>query len=366
MNHVSQRNTHYCFLDAQGQNLEPLPSDISLDWLRAAYRHMVLIRALDKKVVALQRTGQMRTYPSCLGQEAIGVGIGLALQENDIFVPYYRDQATLYLRGVTLTQIMQIWGGDERGHLFTGHAHRDLPLCIPIATQMTHAAGVAVALKSRAEPHAALVTCGDGATSKGDFSEALNLAALWHLPLVSVINNNQWAISVPLTMQTAASTLAQKAIAAGMDGIRVDGNDVVAVYHAVDLALKKARSGKGPTLIEAVSYRLTDHTTADDATRYRDIQQVNDAWEREPIKRLQTWLHAQHAWDPAQETALLEAVRTEVDAAVAAYLALPPQAADEFLQFQFAQMTKPLTAQQRYQQVRFATDSGTQDPQGAR
>ncbi|MDP2380973.1 MAG: thiamine pyrophosphate-dependent enzyme, partial [Pseudohongiella sp.] len=135
---------------------------------------MVLIRALDKKVVALQRTGQMRTYPSCLGQEAVGVGIGLALQENDIFVPYYRDQATLYLRGVTLTQIMQIWGGDERGHLFGGHAQRDLPLCIPIATQMTHAAGVAVALKSRAEPHAALVTCGDGATSKGDFSEALN------------------------------------------------------------------------------------------------------------------------------------------------------------------------------------------------
>ncbi|MDP2283381.1 MAG: pyruvate dehydrogenase (acetyl-transferring) E1 component subunit alpha [Pseudohongiella sp.] len=362
---VTQRNTAFCFLDAQGQNLVPLPADISLDWLRAAYRHMVLIRALDKKVVALQRTGQMRTYPSCLGQEAVGVGIGLALQENDIFVPYYRDQATLYLRGVTLTQIMQIWGGDERGHLFGGHAQRDLPLCIPIATQMTHAAGVAVALKSRAEPHATLVTCGDGATSKGDFSEALNLASLWQLPLVSVINNNQWAISVPLSLQTAAATLAQKAVAAGMEGVRVDGNDVVAVYHAVDLALKKARSGKGPTLIEAVSYRLTDHTTADDATRYRDLKQVNDAWEREPIKRLQTWLHDQDAWDPAQETGLLEDVRAQVEAAVAAYLALPPQAPDEFLQYMFASMTTPLSAQQQYQHTRFAADGSKTQPQGA-
>lgn len=123
MNHVSQRNTHYYFLDAQGKNLEPLPSDISLDWLRAAYRHMVLIRALDKKVVALQRTGQMRTYPSCLGQEALGVGIGLALQENDIFVPYYRDQATLYLRGVALTLIMQIWGSKEAPRFYRGSSN---------------------------------------------------------------------------------------------------------------------------------------------------------------------------------------------------------------------------------------------------
>lgn len=331
-------------------------SDLSIDWLRSAYRHMVLIRTLDKKVVALQRTGQMRTYPSCLGQEAIGVGIGLALQDNDVFVPYYRDQATLYLRGVQLSQIMQIWGGDERGHLFGGAAHRDLPLCVPIATQMTHAAGVAIALKSRGEQQACLVTCGDGATSKGDFSEALNLAALWQLPMVCVINNNQWAISVPLHKQTACPTLSQKAVAAGMQGIQVDGNDVAAVYQAVDRALLKARKGKGPTLIEALSYRLSDHTTADDATRYRDPEQVNQAWEREPIKRLQSWLHTHKAWSPEQENALLEDVRKQVDDAVAEYLSIAPQPADEFLRYQFAEMTPALTAQAELQNERFAPD----------
>jgi 2-oxoisovalerate dehydrogenase E1 component alpha subunit len=337
-----------------------MPAHVSLDWLRTAYRHMVLIRAFDKKVVALQRTGQMRTYPSCLGQEAIGVGIGLAMHDNDIFVPYYRDQATLYLRGVTLAQIMQIWGGDERGHLFGGAAHRDLPLCIPIATQMTHAAGVAIALKSRAEHQACLVTCGDGATSKGDFSEALNLAALWQLPMVCVINNNQWAISVPLHKQTACQTLAQKAVAAGMEGIQVDGNDVAAVYQAVDRALTKARQGKGPTLIEALSYRLSDHTTADDATRYRDMEQVNQAWEREPVKRLQNFLHAHQGWSPEQETDLLESVRQQVDEAVANYLAIPLQAPDEYLRYQFAEMTPALIAQTELQQQRFAQQSSSE------
>jgi pyruvate dehydrogenase E1 component alpha subunit len=334
-----------------------LPDNINLHWLHAAYRHMVLIRTFDKKVVALQRTGQMRTYPSSLGQEAIGTGIGLALQDNDIFVPYYRDQATLLLRGVSMTQIMQIWGGDERGHLYTGAAHRDLPLCIPIATQMTHAAGVAVALKSRNEQQACLVTCGDGATSKGDFAEALNLAALWQLPMVCVVNNNQWAISVPLHMQTACKTLAQKATAAGMEGIQVDGNDVAAVFNAVDQALIKARCGKGPSLIEALSYRLSDHTTADDATRYRHPDEVNQAWEREPIKRLQHWLHSHGAWSAEQENALLDDVRQQVDQAVAGYLALPAQPADEFLKYQFAKMTAPLLEQQRYQHERFAKPS---------
>lgn len=351
---------------AQPASISITNNDLSLDRLRSAYRHMVLIRTFDKKVVALQRTGQMRTYPSCLGQEAIGIGIGMAMQDKDVFVPYYRDQATLYLRGVPLSQIMQVWGGDERGHLFSGAAQRDLPLCVPIATQMTHAAGVAIALKSRGEHQACLVTCGDGATSKGDFSEALNLAALWQLPMVSVINNNQWAISVPLHKQTACQTLSQKAVAAGMEGIQVDGNDVAAVYHAVDRALGKARQGKGPTLIEALSYRLSDHTTADDATRYRDPDQVNQAWEREPIKRLQSWLYAQGAWSPKQESALLDEVRQQVDDAVAEYLSTPPQAADEFLKYQFAEMTAPLLAQSAYQRQRFAVEENSAANSGNR
>lgn len=334
-----------------------LPQQVTPDWLRQAYEHMVLIRALDKKAVALQRTGQMRTYPSCLGQEAVGIGIGLAVQANDIYVPYYRDQATLYLRGVRLSQILQIWGGDERGHLFEGDAARDLPICIPIGNQLTHAAGAAIALKLRGEHHAVVTSCGDGATSRGDFYEALNLAGLWQLPLVTVINNNQWAISVPRHMQTGCKTLAQKAVAAGIEGVQVDGNDVVAVFDAVNKALHKARSGKGATLIEAVTYRLSDHTTADDASRYRSAEEVAKAWEHEPVKRLQSLLHEHQLWDAEQEQALQKKVQASVDNAVAEYLALAPQPLDEFLRYQYAAMTPALTQQQALLLSRHRTEA---------
>lgn len=333
------------FINAGGQAAQKLPDDITSEWLQRSYRYMVRVRQLDKKAVALQRTGQMHTYPSCLGQEAIGTGIGLAMQDDDVLVPYYRDQATQAIRGVKLHQILQVWGGDERGNLFEGAAAKDFPNCIPIGNQMNHAAGVATAMKFRGVRQAVVVNCGDGATSRGDFYEALNLAGVWQLPMVAVINNNQWAISVPRSLQTGTPTLAEKATAAGIEGVRVDGNDVVAVYHAVSKALAKARSGKGATLIEAVSYRLSDHTTADDATRYRDAADVNKAWEYEPIKRLQTYMHEQGCWTPEQEQLMLAEVQQEIDAAVATYLGQTEQYADEFMAHVFEEMTTPLKAQ---------------------
>jgi 2-oxoisovalerate dehydrogenase E1 component alpha subunit len=333
------------FINAKGQAVQNLPEGVSAEWLQSSYRLMVRVRQLDKKAVALQRTGQMHTYPSCLGQEAIGTGIGLAMQDNDVLVPYYRDQATQIIRGVKLHQILQVWGGDERGNLFEGVAAKDFPNCIPIGNQMSHAAGVATAMKSRGVRQAVVVNCGDGATSRGDFYEALNLAGVWQLPMVAVINNNQWAISVPRALQSGTLTLAEKAAAAGIEGVRVDGNDVVAVYHVVQKALAKARSGKGATLIEAVSYRLSDHTTADDATRYRDAAEVNKAWEFEPIKRMQTYLHEQGQWTPEQEQAMLAEVQKEIDASVATYLAQTEQDADEFMAYVFHEMTPPLKVQ---------------------
>jgi 2-oxoisovalerate dehydrogenase E1 component alpha subunit len=342
---LEQQAERISFIDRDGKAIRELPASVDVDWMRRSYRHMVLIRALDKKAVALQRTGQMSTYPSCLGQEAVGTGIGLAMQDEDIFVPYYRDQATQTLRGVTLHQILQTWGGDERGNVFEGVGRKDLPLCIPIANQMSHAAGVAVALKSRGIRQAVVTTIGDGGTSRGDFYESLNLAGVWQLPMVAVINNNQWAISVPRSSQTGTRTLAQKAVAAGIEGVQVDGNDVVAVYHAVEHALHKARCGKGSTLIEAVTYRLSDHTTADDATRYREASQVSHAWEYEPVKRLQTWLHANKHWDPDREQALLREVQQEVDSAVAAYLQQPPQQPDDFMTYVYEEMNHSLQEQ---------------------
>lgn len=346
------------YLNPTGQLTGLLPATVNTQWLETAYKTMVLTRLFDKKAVALQRTGQMGTYPSCLGQEAVGTGIGMALHEQDIFVPYYRDQATQYLRGVKLHQILQLWGGDERGNLFEGAAARDLPSCIPIANQITHAAGVAVALKSQGVHQAVLSTCGDGATSRGDFYEALNLAGTWQLPLVVVVNNNQWAISVPRALQSGAATLAQKAVAAGIPGLQVDGNDVIAVYQAVHEALAKARAGKGATLIEAVTYRLSDHTTADDASRYRDAREVNHAWEYEPIKRLQRYLAAEHGWNPDKEQHWIQHCQQEIDAAVTTYLNLPPQPVDEFLTYLFEEMPHALVAQRETLLKRAARSGG--------
>ncbi|MBC54330.1 MAG: pyruvate dehydrogenase (acetyl-transferring) E1 component subunit alpha [Gammaproteobacteria bacterium] len=348
------------FIDAQGNTRQPLPAGVDVAWLQASYQHMVRIRQLDKKAVALQRTGQMHTYPPCLGQEAIGTGIGLAMQDDDILVPYYRDQATQVLRGVTMQQVLQVWGGDERGNLFTGVAARDFPNSVPIGTQMSHAAGIAAAMKSRGVRQAVVANCGDGATSRGDVYEALNLVGVWQLPMVAVVNNNQWAISVPRSLQTGTRTLAEKALAVGIEGLQVDGNDVVAVFHAVRTALARARRGKGGTLIEAVSYRLSDHTTADDATRYRDAAEVSRAWDYDPVKRLQTWLHASGHWTPAQEQALLATVKKEVDEAVSAYLNEPPQAPDDFIAYVFAEMTPPLLAQRDRLLIRLARDAAAQ------
>jgi pyruvate dehydrogenase E1 component alpha subunit len=194
-----------------------------------------------------------------------------------------------------------------------------------VATHAPHAAGVALAFKLRREERAAVCVMGDGGTSKGDFYEALNLAGVWHLPVVFIINNNQWAISVPRTAQTAAETLAQKGIAAGVEGIQVDGNDVIAVRDTVEQALAKARSGEGATLIEALTYRLGDHTTADDASRYRDDAAVAEHWKDEPVGRLRRHLTQLGAWTRDDEERLLADCRVRVEQAVADYLAMPPE-----------------------------------------
>jgi pyruvate dehydrogenase E1 component alpha subunit len=187
-----------------------------------------------------------------------------------------------------------------------------------------HAAGAAYAFLLRREPRVAVSIFGDGGTSKGDFYEAMNMAGVWQAPLVLVINNNQWAISVPRSRQSAARTLAQKAIAAGIDGLQVDGNDVIAVHQVVHDALDKARRGEGPTLIEALSYRLGDHTTADDATRYRDSDVVNLQWECEPLLRLRKYLTRMNVWDKAQDEELGKQCYAQVEQAVETYLAIPP------------------------------------------
>lgn len=326
------------YLNAKGELSQHLPPGLNGNKLVELYQHLVMIRQFDKKAIALQRTGQIGTYASCLGQEAISIGTGYAMSDSDVLANYYRDHGAQYLRGVKLHQMLQYWGGDERGNCFSGAASEDLPNCVPIATQMTHAAGIASAFKIKGEKRAVVATCGEGATSRGDFYESMNLAGVWQLPMVMVVNNNHWAISVPRSLQTGSVNIAAKAQAAGIEGIWLDGNDVIAVHTAVSHALKKARMGKGATLIEAETYRLCDHTTADDATRYRDANEVNQAWEEEPVKRLQSYLHQQGLWSPEQEKCWLTHCQQVIEDEVATYLSIPPQQPQELFDYLYEEL----------------------------
>src|SRR5246127_4559359 len=314
------------YLAPDGTVLRPLPSFASdTGVLISLYRGMVLTRAFDLKAVSLQRTGRLGTYAVSLGQEGVSVGIASAMREEDVMLPSYRDNAALLWRGTKMEEILLFWGGDERGSLSSGPAH-DFPYCIPVASQAPHAAGVAYAFRLRKEPRVAVCLFGDGATSKGDVWEAMNFAGVWKLPVVFVAVNNQWAISVPQRLQTAAQTLAQRAIAAGFLGEQVDGNDVIAVRAGMDAALAAARAGDGPRLIEALTYRLGDHTTADDAARYRPPEDVQRHWKEEPIARLRAYLVKQKQGDKAREEALTAECQQAIDAAVERYLSVPPRA----------------------------------------
>jgi 2-oxoisovalerate dehydrogenase E1 component alpha subunit len=333
------------YIGPDGTVLAPLPDFAGQTALIVSfYRAMVLARAFDLKAVSLQRTGRLGTYAVSLGQEAAAVGIASAMHPEDVLLPSYRDNAALLWRGVKMEEILLYWGGDERGNVSSGPPH-DFPYCIPVGSQAPHAAGVAYAFKLRREPRVAVSLFGDGATSKGDVWEAMNFAGVRKLPVVFVINNNQWAISVPLKLQTASETLAQKAIAAGFQGEQVDGNDVIAVRAAAEDAIAHARAGKGPRLVEAMTYRLSDHTTADDAGRYRAADEVQAHWKEEPIARLRSYLVARKAWGKSQEEELSAECQRRIDAAVERYLAVAPRNPESMFDHLYAELPKTYVAQ---------------------
>ncbi len=312
--------------------------------LESLYRAMVLTRAFDEKAVALQRTGRLGTFASSLGQEAVGVGLASAMSSQDVLLPSFREQGAMLWRGVTVAELLLYWGGDERGSDFAG-PREDFPICVPVGTQFPHAVGVGLAFKLRGEARVAVVVGGDGATSKGDFYEALNIAGVWQLPVVFIIANNQWAISVPRRSQTAAGTLAQKAIAAGVPGEQVDGNDVIAVRSVVERVVSQARAGHGPSLVEALTYRLSDHTTADDARRYRDDDEVSEAWRDDPVARLKALMASRGAWTKELELNLLERCRAEIEQGVESYLSTKPPAATEMIDHLYNALPDGLASQ---------------------
>ncbi|PJF01559.1 pyruvate dehydrogenase (acetyl-transferring) E1 component subunit alpha [Streptomyces carminius] len=266
-------------------------ADLDPGLLRRLYRHLVAGRRYNRQATALTRQGRLAVYPSSTGQEACQVAAALVLQERDWLFPSYRDTLAAVARGVDPVQALGLLRGDRH----TGYdprTHRVAPLCTPLATHLPHAVGLARAARLKGEDVVALALTGDGGTSEGDFHEAMNFAAVWRAPVVFLVQNNGYAISVPLAKQTAAPSLAHKAVGYGMPGRLVDGNDAAAVHRVLAEAVARARRGDGPTLVEAVTYRLDAHTNADDATRYRDEAEVAAWREHDPVGLLERELDA--------------------------------------------------------------------------
>lgn len=317
-------------LDMNGDVDESLMPSLSDAEIKNMYELMVLSRTFDQRAIHLQREGRIGTYASILGQEASQVGSALALEKSDWIFPSYREMGVYLTMGYPIHQLYQYWTGDERGlkapvdlNIFT--------ICIPVGTHLLHAAGAAMAAKYKGDRVAVMTYFGDGATSKGDFHEGFNMAGVYKLPIIFICQNNQWAISVPREKQTASRTLAQKAYAYGFEGIQVDGNDIFAVYKTTKDAVQQVKQGKGPVFIECLTYRMSDHTTADDATRYRSREEVEMWKPKDPILRLKLFMEKKRLWTEPYQKEVEARSREIIDEAVKVAESLePPHPRDMF------------------------------------
>lgn len=331
-------------LDESGQvdsSLEPPIPDSDLERL---YRTMLLARQFDERMVRLQRQGRLGTLVPCRGQEAASLGSCYALTRNDWVAPYIRELAGCLWRGWTLEQFLLFYSGHEEG-MHIPEEINDLPLCIPVATQTVLAVGLAWAAKLKGEDSVVLCFFGDGATSEGDFHEAANFATVFQLPVVFACHNNQYGLSTPVSRQTHSKTIAQKALAYDMAFAQVDGNDLLATYVATKEAVARARKGDGPTLIEAITYRLTYHTTADDPSRYRSKEE-EEAWQRkDPILRFHQYLVGKGLTDDARRDALLEEISIEIQKAVENAESFTQQDPLDIFDYTFAEIPPSLREQ---------------------
>ena len=272
---------------------------------------MLFARVADEMAVSFQRQGRMYTYPPILGQEAIQIAAGMIIREDDWLVPAFREVGTMLAKGVLLKEIFLYYLGNEQGSNFT-KANHVLPICIPIGSQLLHATGIGYSIKYQKKDEVVFPFIGDGGTSEGDFSEALNFAAVWKVPVIFTIQNNQYAISVPVKSQTKSVNLAVKAIAFGLPGIKVDGNDFFAMYAAYKEASDYARAGNGPVLIEALTYRKGAHTTSDDPSKYRTKEEEQEWAKTDPLIRLKKYMDKKGIWKENEEE-LTEAYKLEID-----------------------------------------------------
>src|SRR5206468_6724436 len=327
---IDSSSIPYQILDPEGNQVGEMP-DLSAEHMLSLYRYMQLGRVFSNKIIALQRQGRATTFGSLVGQEATAVGLAVPLQPQDWLATSYREIASLFVKGVPIPTVAYSFRG------FTPEnwpaESRCLPIQIVIGTQMLHAVGLAMAAKIAGDPVVSVGVCGDGATSEGDFNEALNFAGVFQAPVVLVVQNNGWAISVPRDKQSAAPTLAARGIGFGVPSELVDGNDILAVYAVMQQAVERARAGQGPTLVETLTYRIGAHTTADDPTRYRSPEEV-EAWRaKDPLTRFKRFLVSRDMLDEEQDRQLIAAVEEEINEAVRVAEAMPPMAPDSFFDY---------------------------------
>jgi pyruvate dehydrogenase E1 component alpha subunit len=330
-------------LTPEGKVVGALPH-LSAEQLVGLYRWMLLGRAYSDRMVALQRQGKMGTFAPLKGQEAASVGLAAPLDPEDWLIASYRENLSYLVKGVPILAMMKQWGG-----YITGDYPRQTKcpaFQIVLATQTLHAVGVAMAIKYNNEPHIVMTACGDGATSEGDFHEALNFAGVFRAPVVFVVQNNGWAISTPRSRQTGAEYIADRGLGFGIPSRVVDGNDLLAVYQVVSEAIAQARSGDGPTLIEAITYRMDAHTTADDPTRYRSKTECEKWARRDPITRFRRFLVDHTMLTEAEDKTLHEAVNAEIEEAVKTYEALPPPDPRQLFNYVYAELPAQLQRQQ--------------------
>ncbi|MFA5713532.1 MAG: pyruvate dehydrogenase (acetyl-transferring) E1 component subunit alpha [Bacteroidales bacterium] len=310
------------------------------------YKKMLFSRVADLQTVNYQRQGRIFTYPPNYGQEAISGAVGAHIRDEDWLVPAFRELGAMLAKGASLKEIFLYYMGYEEGSNFK-EANNLLPVSVPIASQLLHAAGLGYAAKYRGEERVVYAFVGDGGTSEGDFHEALNFAAVWGVPVIFIIQNNQYGISTPVAMQTISDSLAIKAVAYGVKGIQVDGNDFFALYRAIEESAEACKRGEGPILIEAVTYRRGAHTTSDDPTKYRTAEEEEFWAERDPLKRLMLYLQERGEWSPEEEEKILPQYREEVDRQFIEAENFGEYPKEDIFKYLYADIPDDLVAQQR-------------------
>jgi len=319
--------------------------DIDDKLLLKAYKDMLFARVADNMAVSFQRQGRMFTYPPNLGQEAISIALGNIMREEDWLVPAFRELGAWLAKGATLKDIFLYFKGNEEGTAFR-NVKKMLPISVPIASQLLHAVGIGYAIKYRNEKDLVYTIVGDGGTSEGDFHEALNFAAVWKVPVIFVVQNNQFAISVPFSKQTASVNIAIKSLAYGMPGIKVDGNDFFAMYAALDYVRDYVSKGNGPVLIEALTYRIGAHTTSDDPTKYR-TKEEEEKWSiTDPLARFHKFIKAKKLITDKEEKTLTEQYKKEVDRSFEEAEKNPPTVLEDVFKYMYVDEPEDLKVQQ--------------------